>query len=87
MSGGIDRAIYITNFPIIGRVLSLEVGPDDFAAIKISRRDNAELLVLKKFSDHDDAMNYYRGQLRILESAEEYETTRYAFKMLDSIEG
>ena len=52
---------------------------------KISRSDNAKLLKLKKFSDYNEAMNYYSEQLNNLESAEEYETMRYAFKMLDSV--
>ena len=79
------RAEYRTEFTRIGRVLSLEVGSDEVATIKISRSDNAKLLRLEKFSDYNEAMNYYSEQLNNLESAEEYETMRYAFKMLDSM--
>lgn len=80
------RTEYRTEFPRIGRVLTVEVGSMMDATIKISRSDNADLLILKKFSDYNDAMNYYSEQLNNLESAEEYETMRYAFKMLDSME-
>ena len=80
------RTEYRTEFPRIGRVLSVEVGSDEVATIKISRSDNAKLLRLEKFSDYNEAMNYYSEQLNNLESAEEYETMRYAFKMLDSME-
>lgn len=79
------RTEYRTEFLIIGRVLTVEVGCDEVATIKISRSDNAKLLSLKKFSDYNEAMNYYSEQLSNLESAEEYETMRYAFKMLDSM--
>ena len=80
------RTEYRTEFPRIGRVLTVEIGSDDVATIKISRTDNAKLLRLKKFSDYNEAMNDYSEQLNNLESAEEYETMRYAFKMLDSME-
>lgn len=79
------RTVYRTEFPRIGRVLTVEVLSDEVAIIKISRSDNAKLLSLNKFSDYNDAMNYYIEQLRNLESEEEYETMRYAFKMLDSM--
>ena len=81
------RTEYRTEFPRIGRVLTVEVGYDEVATIKISRSDNAKLLRLKKFYGYNDAMNYYSEQLNNLESAEEYETMRYAFKMLDFAEG
>lgn len=81
------KTTYRTEFPRIGRVLTVEVGYDEVATIKISRSDNAKLLLLKKFSDYNEAMNYYSEQLNNLESAEEYETMRYAFKILDSMEG
>lgn len=80
------RTEYRTEFPRIGRVLTVELWSDDVATIKISS-DNAKLLLLKKFTDYNEAMNYYSEQLNNLESAEEYETMRYAFKMLDSMEG
>ena len=52
------KTTYRTEFPRIGRVLTVEVVCDDVATIKISRSDNAKLLSLKKFSDYNEAMNY-----------------------------
>ena len=81
------RSEYRTEFPIIGRVLTVEVGSDEVATVKISRSDNSKLLRLKKFSDYNDAMNYYSEELNNLESAEEYKTMRCAFRMLESMGG
>ena len=47
--------------------------------------DNAKLLRLKKFTDYNEAMNYYSEMFNNFKSAEEYETTICAFKMLGLI--
>lgn len=73
---------YRTEFPRIGRVLTVEAGFDEVATITVSRSDNAKLLRLKKFTDYNDAMIYYSRQFDNLKSAEEYETMKVAFKML-----
>ena len=46
-------------FPRIGRVLTVDAGFDEVATITVSRSDNAKLLRLKKFTDYNEAMNYY----------------------------
>lgn len=58
MAGSIKRN-YRTEFPTIGVVLTLEVGFDGVATITASRSDNAKLLRLKKFTDYNEAMDYY----------------------------
>ena len=53
-------------FPRIGRVLTVEVWSDEVDTITVSRSDNAKLLRLKKFTDYNEAMNYYSELLTIL---------------------
>lgn len=81
MSGNIKICNRI-EFPRIGRVLTVEVGLDEVATITVSRSDNAKLLRLKRFTDYNEAMDYYSEQFNNLKSAEEYETMVCAFKML-----
>lgn len=81
------KICYRTEFPRICRVLTVEAGFDEVAIITVSRSDNAKLLRLKKFTDYNEAMNYYSGLFNDLESAEEYETMVCAFEMLGLLEG
>ncbi len=80
--GGNIKFCYRTEFPRIGRVLTVEVGLDEVVTITVSRSDNAKLLRLKKFTDYTEALNYYSETFNNFESAEEYETMICAFKML-----
>lgn len=74
------KICYRTEFPRIGRVLTIEAGFDEVATITVSRSDNAKLLRLKKITDYNEAMNYYSALFNNLKSAEEYETMVCAFK-------
>lgn len=76
-----------TEFPRIGKVLTVEAGFDEVATITVSRVDNGKLLRLKKFTDYNGAMNYYSELFNDFKSAEEYETMVCAFKMLGLLEG
>ena len=57
-----------TEFPRIGRVLTMEVD-DAFVTITVSRSDNAKLLRLKKFTDYNEAMNDYSELFNNFKSA------------------
>lgn len=86
MTGRI-KICHRTEFPRIGRALTVEVGVDEVATITVSRSDNAKLLRLKKFTDYNEAMNYYSELYNNLKSEEEYETMVCAFKCLGLLEG
>lgn len=86
MSGN-NKICYRTEFPRIGRVLTVDAGSNEVATITVSRSDNAKLLRLKKFTDYNEAMNYYSELFNNLKSAEEYETMACALKMLGLLEG
>lgn len=76
------KICYRAEFPKTGKVLTVEGGFDEAATITVSMHDNDKLLRLKKFTDYNEAINYYSELFDNLKIAEEYETMVCALKKL-----
>lgn len=80
------KIFHLTEFPIINRVLFIGSITGEDATVRVIEGSTGHIISSKAFYELQQGMNYYNEQLNNLESAEEYETMRYAFKMLYSME-
>lgn len=76
---------YRAEFPRIGRVLAVEATQGEVATIRVTNSVNGEMVLIKKFEDYDEAMDYYSEEFNNFESEEGHESILCTLKMFGLI--